>query len=64
MMARAIACLEIIEMLKLFTLTDMYNDVDLIFGESEIQASPIKSKYESIKRRISNTNLSIPSFDV
>lgn len=25
MMARAIACLEIIEMLKLFTLTDMYN---------------------------------------
>ena len=46
------------------TLTDMYNDVDLKFGESEIQASPIKSKYESIKRRISNTNLSIPSFDV
>jgi hypothetical protein len=50
------------------TLTNMYNDVDLKFGELEIQQSqnpPLK--YESIKRKISNIDLSIneiPSSEV
>ena len=56
------------------TLTDMYNDVDLKFGEFELQQSSRtqqlpKIKYESIKRRNSNidllnTNLLIPSSEV
>jgi hypothetical protein len=50
------------------TLSDLYNDINLKFEESEIQASPIMYKLESIKRRISNIDLSniteIPSSEV
>jgi disulfide oxidoreductase YuzD len=48
------------------TLSDLYNDIDLKFGDLDIQQCPplTKYKYESIKRRISNPSLSIPSSDV
>jgi hypothetical protein len=46
------------------TLSDMYNDVDLKFGETELQGYPLISKYESVKRRISNIDLKFGEFEV